>query len=354
MQNEHTALKNIRWINYMRAIAMIAIYYIHAQEFFEYTVKGIGRYIYPFYVNAFFFVSGYLMFKKQISAAESTASQRDDKKFLLNILFRMVIPSIFFSILFFVPGSILQGGELSVISFIEKTIWGNTFWFISALVVAELLLFLMFQNKISNMLIYVFTGAVCFAAGYCIGLKNSFIPAFSSHPWHYEKGLMAIIFLVSGGLYRKYEAQTDQILFKPYTIAALLLMYVLPLVFLNRHIQVLISMDDINAAGAVISLVSILLLLAVCKSIRGINRVTNHLDYIGKHTIGLYFVCGAIPKVLMKVLPKIIPKGTVFYMLAGFVLSFVLAEAAVFLLEKYTPFLFDLRKGFYHKKRDKC
>ena len=57
----------------------------------------------------------------------------------------------------------------------------------------------------------------------------------------------------------------------------------------------------------------------------------------------------------MILLPRLLPKGTVFYMLTGFALSFILAEAVVWLLEKFTPFLFDLRKGLYHfKKKAHC
>ena len=355
MDKDGTASKSIHWINYMRAISMIAIYLIHAEEFFEYSVKGLGTFIQPFYVDSFFFVSGYLLFRKQMSVTEGGNRKEERKRFLLNLLFRMIIPSIIMSIILFVPGSLLQHRELSVYSFAEKTILGNTFWFISALTVAELLVFLLLQSNMRNIWVYILYGAICFAAGCYIGTKGPLLPMFTSHPWQYEKGLMAVIFLVAGGVYRKYESKTDQILFKPATIIALLLCYIIPLVFFSGHIKVLMSINSMNAAGVAVSLVSISLLLVLCKLIKGSNRVTNHLDYLGKHTLGMYFVCGVIPKALAVLLPKVFPKGTVIYMLSGFVLSFVLAEAAVFLLEKFFPFLFDLRNGFYHsRKKEHC
>ena len=351
MGKNETASKSIRWINYMRAISMIAIYLLHAEEFFGYTIKGLGKFIQPFYVHSFFFVSGYLLFKKQTAVTENQDRYAERKRFLLNLLFRMIIPSIIMSVLLFVPGSLLQERELTVYSFIEKTIMGYTFWFISALVVAELLVFLLLQSKIRNMCVYILYGVICFAAGCYIGTKGTYLPMFTSHPWQYEKGLMAVIFLVMGGVYQKYESKIDHILFKPITVIALLLLYIIPLVFISKEIKVLLSLNIMNAAGAVICMVSISLLLVACKFIKGSNSVTNHLDYIGRHTLGLYFVCGAIPKVLMILLPKVFPKGTLFYMLFGFILSFVLAEGVVYLLEKYAPFLFDLRNGFYHPNR---
>ncbi len=357
MNKPDTAPKNIRWINYMRAVCMIAIYYIHAESFFEYSVRGLAKFILPFYVNAFFFVSGYLLFRKQMSAAQSGDRRAERKKFLLNLLFRMVIPNIIMSVIFYVPASILQHRGLSAASFIDKTLLGQTFWFVSALVVAELLVYLLIQCRIQNMLVYILFAAVCFLAGCFLGTKESILPVSTLHPWKIDSALMAVPFLVLGGLYWKYESAADRVIFRPAVIAALAVMYVLPLVFANGSVRVLISMvsketpDEFNAAGLAVSTVSIILLLVACKSVRNRNRITDRMDHIGKHTLGLYFVCGAIPKVIMRVLPRILPKGTVFYMLCGFVLSFLLCYAVVCLLEKYLPFLFDLRRGIRRKKK---
>lgn len=38
--------KNIEWINYVRAICMVAIYYIHSQEIFGYSVHGLSKNIF--------------------------------------------------------------------------------------------------------------------------------------------------------------------------------------------------------------------------------------------------------------------------------------------------------------------
>ena len=61
--------KNINWINAVKAICMISIYFIHCQSYYGYWIPGVvNGLITPFYVNAFFFVSGYLLFRKQLSA----------------------------------------------------------------------------------------------------------------------------------------------------------------------------------------------------------------------------------------------------------------------------------------------
>ena len=346
MQGAVKTQKNIRWINYIRAICCIMIYYIHAEEFFEFSIKGLSKYILPVYVNAYYFVSGYLLFKKQMPLIENGNFQEGRKSFLLNILFRLVIASLIFSIIEFIPGSLLQRRDMSIQWLIEKTIWGRTYWFISSLVSAELILYGLFQSKIKNVWFYFITGIGLFAIGYILLLHHFRLThLFESNPWQFDKGLVAIVFIVFGGIYWKYETIIDRYLRNTLLIFSAFLIYIVVITLFNSHIKVLISMSDINIEGVIISLLGIYILVALCKLIQNNNKATDLLNAIGQNTIGLYFVSGAIPKVLMIILPKVFPKANLPYMLFGFASSFLLSCAAVSLMIRYTPFLFDLRNG---------
>ena len=59
--------KIIGWVNTMKALSIIAVFFIHCQSYFD-CVLPINKWITTWYVNAFFFVSGYLLFWKQLSA----------------------------------------------------------------------------------------------------------------------------------------------------------------------------------------------------------------------------------------------------------------------------------------------
>lgn len=60
--------KNILWINLLKGICMISVYLLHAEVYTGMAwVKSYGFVLQPFYVNAFFFVSGYLLFRKWLS-----------------------------------------------------------------------------------------------------------------------------------------------------------------------------------------------------------------------------------------------------------------------------------------------
>ena len=58
---------NIFWVDAVKAICIIVVYFAHAEIYTDYTIMPINNVFRPFYVNAFFFVSGYLLFRRQWS-----------------------------------------------------------------------------------------------------------------------------------------------------------------------------------------------------------------------------------------------------------------------------------------------
>ena len=73
--------KSILWINYLKAISIIGVFFAHCNHHYGYDMHIINRFIFPFYVNAFFFVSGYLLFRKQLS--DPLISQRASEYLLV-------------------------------------------------------------------------------------------------------------------------------------------------------------------------------------------------------------------------------------------------------------------------------
>lgn len=59
--------KDILWINYVKAFSIIGVFFVHSGLYYGLFTGSINTFIHPFYVNAFFFVSGYLFFRKQLS-----------------------------------------------------------------------------------------------------------------------------------------------------------------------------------------------------------------------------------------------------------------------------------------------
>ena len=100
--------KDINWINAVKAICMISVYFVHSQLYYGLWMGKLNNLIHPFYVNAFFFISGYLLFGKQLSSSIVNLNLNAyidrggaGRKLLSNIFFRVIVPSILFSILEF-------------------------------------------------------------------------------------------------------------------------------------------------------------------------------------------------------------------------------------------------------------
>lgn len=73
--------KNINWINVAKAICIIAVFFVHCENYYGFVFPIPDALIHPFYVNGFFFVSGYLLFWKQLS---SPRIDEKSKQFLNN------------------------------------------------------------------------------------------------------------------------------------------------------------------------------------------------------------------------------------------------------------------------------
>lgn len=70
-------MKDLNWINAIKAICIITVYLAHAEVYTDYTIITINNVFRPFYVNAFFIVSGYLLFRKQLSQTVVEQGLRD-------------------------------------------------------------------------------------------------------------------------------------------------------------------------------------------------------------------------------------------------------------------------------------
>lgn len=314
------------------------------QIYYDYWLGSINNFIHPFYVNAFFFVSGYLLFRKQLS--EPLIKQRTGeyvvgggKLLSSNIIWRLIVPTILFSVIEFFPSHVLRGHGFDMGTFMYKTIGGCTYWFTAALVVAELLIVGMLLTRIRNVWFYFAISCLLFALGQVIVANGwSIFEQYPSLPWQYKHGLYAIIFMAFGGLYWRYESVINRWM-NLYSLIGMIGVYVTCLVLWPKQFHVLISTLDLNVPGMAFSLLSTLMLIELCKKIPS----SNLLNYIGQNTIGFYFMSGALPIVLSMIVHKFMPEYNAFGLMVVFTGSICIGFAIVYLLNRFTPWVFDLR-----------
>lgn len=336
--------KEIPWINYLRALCVIAVYWIHCGTYCGYEIPYIPTFVQPIYVNGFFFISGYLLFRKQLSAPVVHAPVRVFLKdhgapYLLGILFRLVIPSVLFSMVTFLPSYLLRGKRIHLLEFLAKTLGGGSYWFISALVVGELIIFLLLLTRRKSIVPYLAACVLCCLLGtFLFAQSFSFFSEYPAFPWHYKNGLLAMIFLGLGGAYWEAEEVLCRCL-KPWILLLLTAAYFALLALWPDKFLVLISLGELNVPGICISALGIIVLISLCKKL-GNSRI---LTFIGRNSMVFYFFSGGLPVVLSMIAGKLIPGAPLLGFLLVFTLSLVLSFFGAWFIGKFLPFLLDLR-----------
>ena len=331
--------ENISWINYVRVICMFFVFFLHTEYRADFYFAGgtFDVFFTPFYVNAFFIVSGYLLFRKQERICLSLEStkvwfSKYGVIFLLNILFKLIIPSILFAMFFFFPKIIIRHQMIEYSALLQQTIGGGAMWFISALVVAQFLIFILLYFQKFSLVLWC-------GYGICLLLLAFFLHVcgYNNFPWYYQSGMSAVFYLSFGAFFTKIEK--CRLFQKKYFMAFLLVCYLLFVYNINPLIN--LTHMNINIQGVLLSLMSSLILISFCKII----RPNKFIETIGKQTIGIYFLSGAVPEIVSKLVKSFLRfDNCIFFFVVCF--SFVLSVVLNKLLLKYAGFMFDLRKLF--------
>lgn len=212
--------RDIIWIDWVKSICIFFVYWCH--------VIQLGAYDRPidipygfFFVNAFFFVSGYLIFSKQLANSEIDCNVRTfwkknivDGGLLPNIIFKIAIPSIVFSTIDYVPKVLIRGEEMSLWMYFQDTFLRGTNWFTCALTVSEMIIFIFLLSRLRRIRYYVLSGAAIAIFGKYLQDNNFLILGNTYMPWFYKSGMIATIFLVLGGLFFKYEKKLDDLILR--------------------------------------------------------------------------------------------------------------------------------------------
>lgn len=333
--------KSINWINIVKALSIIFVYFVHCQLYYGCVFYTINKFVYPWYVNAFFFVSGYLLFWKQLSEPKILEERLKyavggGNLLVKNIIYRIAIPSILFSLIEFLPSSLIQGRGIELSNLLYKTVGGQTYWFTSALVVAELMILLMLFTRRKNIWFYM---TISILIGFCgIWMAQNGVAVFSKNWWAYRQGLIAVMFLAFGGVFWRYEQRLQKIL--KWYVCFVLMVVMVATILLCDNTDPLISTLTIQPLGIVTSLIACVLLVQLCKLLPEVKPLT----FIGQNSIGFYFLSGALPITIGLIARKLGAGDHAWLMLVIWILCLAIAIVAVQVINRQLPWLWDLRR----------
>lgn len=335
------------WINWMKTICFFFIFLSHSEYYLGYG--NTLPYYEHFYTNAFFFISGYLLLGKQLTEEKIQMDSytwwhttKGGRYVLMNGIWKILIPSILFCALFFFPKNLLRGNPFVLQDFVLDTIFGRASWFTWALFIAEMVILsvLCFRRKS----VWTFL-LVCVVMAILVSIIDSYnmtIMGDREMPFNYRRGLLASVYLSLGGVYMQYESFIDKLVAKRtwrFVLISFAVLYLL-IVSLAQRSSELHSLLSLYAFNYLLGAISIIALTYICKRLEG-SQVS---DYIGRYSIGFFFFCGAFPNIFAVIANRL---GAHFrFVFMPFIIaivSYYVVYWLVLFLNKYMPFLFDLR-----------
>lgn len=334
--------KEISWINWAKILCIVFIYINHSEIYLQSFLPHRTLYL-PFFVNTFFIISGYLFFKSHVTDTPATRAPGEERskrqRLLGNIFFKLLVPSMLFAAINFFPKKLLRGEGILLGDVLHDTLLGGAMWFTNALAVAELLLCIpLFLGQRSRWFYVIYSASLALLS-YLLYHSDTIL-ATQTVPMFYKSGMCATLLLTLGGLYLLVEERAER-LFKGLTALALVLVVAGYVLCCERYYDFYsgaLDYEPLTVGGLLFIVVSTFLVTMLCKRLPA-HRWAN---YWGRHTIGLYFFCGAMPNVMAMVLSRLhLPQVCLVPTCA--LLSLLLALAVVYLLNRFCPWLFDLR-----------
>lgn len=294
-------MREIPWINWAKVICLIIVYLDHSlfylQVYDDFT--AVESFYHPFFVNIFFFMSGYLLFRKQLSSETIKISRAqfiagEGRTIFLNVLNKIVFPTILFSAIMYFPKKLVRGDEFTMISFAKDTILGGSIWFTCALAVAELLVLVMLLSRQKNIYFYIAISIVLSILAVIINDSGFTVLSSKTIPWFYKSGMIATLFLSLGGLYNLYEYNIDKVIGKYFIVFVIALVYTAIMIFPFTTIKISLFHASISIQGLLMALTSIYVIIFISKKLKSIALI-NHL---GRISLGIYLLSGGIPNII--------------------------------------------------------
>lgn len=333
--------QHLTWIDNTKAICMICVYILHAEVYSGFEDVSYGLLFKPFYVNAFFFVSGYLFFRKWINTNIIHNIGGGYLSALESLMCRLMIPSLIFSAIVFIPKAFFHGADLNVMSFITNIFGGISYWFTSALFVAQaVLLTLVTILRRKDIWSYLLCSLLLFAIGWYLNYTRTENTAEAFLPWFWKTGIEYTLVMTLGGVYMKYENDINAMWKTILILSAGVYIVAMAMSFNGTNIPVMGLGGRCNLPGGILIASGIALIIALCRTIKG----NSFLSFIGQNSIVFYFFSGVFPAFIGMVAQHIFIGRYYIVTLTVAAVSIALAWIATVIINKYLPFLIDIRK----------
>jgi fucose 4-O-acetylase-like acetyltransferase len=319
-------MNRIGWIDFLRGLSMMLILVFHTEVYYkEYDVT-------PYYIyvtNAiilFYFISGYLFYRPESFSL---------KKKLKAIVRSLLIPYFIFTSLIAVPKLLVRQEAIDVQEIVIDILTGQASWYVSALIVAELL-FLAVLRCFGNKSFWLAAVALLMlVAAALFGNRQSSLHNDCNF-WHVNEAMMGFFLMTVGYFFHQNEKALTKVLFSRWGIFVLTVLFVLSkYIILSNDMQVVFGPIIVSDFFLFIAdlLVAVFLLVGVFMKLRSVPVLT----WVGQRSIVYYFICGGVPLVLGRLFVSVgFPYSNYLQLFVVFAAVCLFATVMVWLVYRYT------------------
>ena len=189
-----------------------------------------------------------------------------------------------------IPKAVANGRELDLIGITTNILTGQASWFVAALAVAEILFISTLKIAKGNIKWMLAVCTTTFIASIWLSTVTSY--CF----WQIDNALMAMLFLLIGYAYHKYEPNIRNDI---KWIVVCLLAFVFLKIYVVRA-DITLTIWHINISNYVVFAANVVI---GCLAMFGLFRnlpSCRMLEWIGKHSLVYYFLCGGVPLLVSK------------------------------------------------------
>lgn len=316
-------MNRIVWIDLLRGICMMLIIWFHTEMYYAGTdITPYNAYV-ANALTTFFFISGYLFHNLKPFSL---------KHKLKSIVRGIVIPYFFFTLLLAIPKAVVN--DISINEVITKILLGNGSWFVTSLIMAEIIFsFILYAYK--RWLLHLLPVICLISAWLLTGTQ------LSNHYnyWNIHNALIAVSFLYVGYQYHCNEQVLNSIFSKvPYFILLALFFIAIKIYVLNTNTSLLLEPVLINNYPVFLldCISCIFLLTTISKYLPSVKFI----EWIGKHTLVYYFFCGAVPMTVAKILEYTgLSYQNAFMLIPTFIIITIVSTIITFLCYRFLPIL---------------
>lgn len=280
-------MSRIEWIDFCRGVCMLMILWFHTEVYY------LGDCVIPYamYVEnalmGFFFLSGYLCFPYN-------GSGHDLRKSVTGIIRRLLVPYLVITPFLQVGKALPTGEPIDVGEMLLRILSGQASWFVAALIVCRL-----YIACVSRLRSFLFTLVACTFPFLLMCIDADYIPVPTL-----DVSALSVFFMFCGHLFRRYEARflmgSSRSFMWVFCPSVLFFIFLKVLEF-HYDINMMVCPILIDSMGlfTVDTLLGCILLTSfVRRFLSGGCRVSYAFQWVGRHSLVYYFICGGVPKMV--------------------------------------------------------